>query len=509
MTSLLLPQPKDFWKPEHYTKPNTNFTRGEEVIDFSELFLTATRGFKKNQPLELTDWQQWLINSILEEKENGLLRYRTVLVGLPRKNGKSLLATLLALHALTTSTGGDQIYSAAKDRPQAKIVFDEARLQVLRNPHLLNKIKVYKDVLENKSNGSIYRALSADAQSAQGLGGSLIIADELHAWGSVSGSSRGDEMWSALKEGSGDRPESLLVGITTAGGNQSSLLGKLYQHGKKVASGEIEDDSFGFFWWEAGESDDPFDPETWRKANPNLAEGLMDETDFESSIKMAGSINFTEFQRYRLNQWVQLSGEGFISTYHWELAENKEGTIKLGSEVVCGFDGSLTGDSTAIVIMDLKTGVFKIHRLWEDDGKDPNWVVDRTEVLEEFHKLFSLYDVKLVWADDSYYSQDIYKLSKQYQNRIHRIPQNAYRIKPLAEDFIQDIVSGEITHCGEEPMTRHVLNALAKADGTYMKENKKSRNKIDLLAASVMANGARNFINKKESRNSGSALILK
>lgn len=499
----VLPAPNDKWAPAYWTQPKTAYTRGGDVIDFSELFLKAERGYRKNTPLIFTDWQQWLTNAILEETEQGLLRYRRCLIGLPRKNGKSLLGTSIALEHLVTGGTGVQVYSAARDRAQAKIVFGSARQQVLQNPYLLNELKVYKDVLENKKTGGIYRALSADAMSAQGLAPSLTVGDEIHAWETT----KAQELYAALTEGSADREESMFVGITTAGGNKNSLLGNLYQHGVKVANGDIDDEFFGFFWWEAAQDADPTDEKSWFQANPNLAEGLMNIDDFRSSINMAGSINFAEFQRYRLNQWVKLDGETFISSYHWEQAVTDK-HIPLGAEVVAGFDGSLTGDSTGIVIMDIRTGIFEVYKLWEDTG-DAEWVVDREEVIDAVDKLFNDYNVKMLWADDSYYSQDVYKWSKKYQNRVQKIPQNISRILPLAQQFVQDIVSGEIHHTNEEALTRHVSNALATEAGSYRKDKRGSKNKIDLLVCSVLANGARNYILKKEARNTGSALILR
>jgi len=168
----------------------------------------------------------------------------------------------------------------------------------------------------------------------------------------------------------------------------------------------------------------------------------------------------------------------------------------------------LTGDSTGIVIMDIRTGIFQVYKLWEDTG-DPDWVVDREDVIAAVDKLFTDYNVRMLWADDSYYSQDVYKWSKKYQSRVQKIPQNATRITPLAQQFVQDIVSGVIFHNNEEALTRHVSNALATEAGSYRKDKRGSKNKIDLLVCSVLANGARNYILKKEARNTGSALILR
>jgi phage terminase large subunit-like protein len=419
-----------------------------------------------------------------------LLRYRRAVIGLPRKNGKSLLGTAIALEHLVYGPEGAQVYSAASDRAQAKIVFGEARQQVLNNPTMSGIIKVYRDAMELPSKGSVYRALSADAMRAHGLAPSLVVADELHAWPSSASNTRGDELWEALTQGSADRPESLVVGITTAGGNTDTLLGRLYEHGKRVSTGEIDDPSFGFWWWEAGQEADPTDPDVWRLANPNLAEGLLDQSDFESSIASAGSSGFAGFQRYRLNQWVRLAGEDFVSPHFWAEAK-RDNSVQPGATVVAGFDGSVSGDATGLVIQDVDTGTFKVISVWEPDPNDPEWTVDRADVNAAVQKMFDTYDVKMLWCDPSFYEPDVLEWSKQWRRRVERIPPTNHRIAPMAQQFIADLVAKEIGHDGDARLQRHVLNAVATEAGSFRKEKRGSPRKVDLLACAVLANGAR------------------
>jgi phage terminase large subunit-like protein len=49
------------------------------------------KGFRSGEPLEFTNWQKWLLRSLYERNDvTGRLRYRSALIGLPRKHGKSL-----------------------------------------------------------------------------------------------------------------------------------------------------------------------------------------------------------------------------------------------------------------------------------------------------------------------------------------------------------------------------------------------------------------------------------
>jgi phage terminase large subunit-like protein len=478
------------------------------VADFSELLLKASRGFKAGEPLEFTQWQKWLIDRLLETNpETGLLRFRRATVLLPRKNGKSLLGTALALHHALYGPTGAQVYSAAADRQQAKVVFGEARQQVLNSPTLSRHFKVYRDALEVPSRGAIYRALSADAMRAHGLAPSLVVADELHAWPSSASNTRGDELWEALTQGSADRPESLVVGITTAGGHTDTLLGRLYEHGKRVALGEIEDTQFGFWSWEAPNDADPTDPQVWERSNPNLAEGLMDVGDFEAAIASAGSAGFAGFQRYRLNQWVRLAGEDFVSPHHWT-ESLREAPIPQGATICAGFDGSVSGDATGLVAVDVATGTMSVLAVWEPDHTDPDWTVDRHDVNRAVERMFENFNVVKMWCDPSFYEPDVLEWSKRWKNKVERIPPTNHRIAPMAQQFIADLIAKEIGGDGDPRLTRHVLNAVATEAGSFKKEKKNSPRKIDLLACAVLANGARQATKDRRTSTTRRAVIL-
>lgn len=487
----MLPQPKPEWAPRWFTPSLSDTTRGPDITDFAATMLKASRGFRVGKPLVFTAWQSWLTDRIFETNpETGLLRYRVGLVLEPRKNGKSIKGTTYALEHLVFGPQGAQVYSAAGDRAQARIVFGEARQQVLNNPVLSRIVKVYRDALEIPSKGSVYRALSADAARAHGLGPSLVIADEVHAWPSSAGNTRGDELWEALTTGSADRPESLVLGITTAGPHTDTLLGRLYEHGKRVATGEVEDNQFGFWSWEADAEDDPTQEATWRKANPNLSEGLLDIGDFQAAIASAGSSGFMAFQRYRLNQWVRTSGEDFVSPHHWAEAK-REIAIPLGATICAGFDGSVSGDATGLVAIDIATGTMSVMAVWEPDHSDPEWTVDRADVNAAIEKMFENYNVKMLWADPSFYEPDVLEWSKRWRRRVERIPPTNHRMAPLSQQFVADLVALEIGGDQDSRLERHVLNAVATEAGSFRKEKRSSPRKVDLLACAILANGAR------------------
>jgi phage terminase large subunit-like protein len=233
--------------------------------------------------LHLRDWQKELLNHALARRADGRLKHRVALIGMARKNGKSALAASMGLSALTLGGNGSEIYSCAADRDQARIVFGTAKRMVELDPELSSMFTLYRDVIEYKDKGSVYRALSAEAYTKEGLNPSpIVIFDEVHA-------QPNRELWDVMSLAGGARSDSLLLGITTAGvktqaNGQDSLAYSLYQYGQKLVKGELVDPSFFFAWWEPKNPEaDHRDKQLWIESNPGFAD-IVDAEDFESAV---------------------------------------------------------------------------------------------------------------------------------------------------------------------------------------------------------------------------------
>ncbi|NBW23596.1 MAG: terminase large subunit, partial [Caulobacteraceae bacterium] len=328
---------KQTGSPTWSTAKLYNRSDGKSVVDFAETFMHVSKGVRAGQPLILTDWQVALLDGLYERRDDGLLRYRRSLIGLARKNGKSLLGTVVALVGLIEGEPGAEVYSAAGDRQQARVVFNEAKWQIMQSPALSGVCKVYRDVVEVPSTGAIYRVLSSDAKLQQGLNPSTVVFDELHVQGSNS------DLWDALTLGSGARKDPMIVSITTAGFDLDTVCGRLYNYGKEIVAGTKLDERFGFWWWEAPADCEISDRDAWAIANPNLAEGLLDIEDMEISMMQTAE---TAMRRYRLNQWVRTDGESWLPKGAWELCRSDD-ELDPTVPVFVGIDMALKHDSIA------------------------------------------------------------------------------------------------------------------------------------------------------------------
>src|SRR5689334_24926421 len=97
--------------------------------------LTHTKGKFAGQTFKLRAWQQDIVRRLFTVREDGLRQYRTALLMLPRKNGKSELAAAVALYGLLADGEiGAEVYSAAADKDQAALVFNVAAQMVRNDP---------------------------------------------------------------------------------------------------------------------------------------------------------------------------------------------------------------------------------------------------------------------------------------------------------------------------------------------------------------------------------------
>src|SRR4249919_372445 len=145
--------------------------------------LTHTKGAFAGQTFNLRPWQLRIVKRIFKKRPDGLRQYRTCLLMLPRKNGKTELAAAIALYGLLADgEAGAEVYGAAADRDQAGLVFGVAA-QMIRNDPVLDAecyiVESQKRILHRPS-ASVYRAISAEAYSKHGFNASMVIY-ELHA----------------------------------------------------------------------------------------------------------------------------------------------------------------------------------------------------------------------------------------------------------------------------------------------------------------------------------------
>lgn len=480
------------WPPAWVTPTDLKYgSKGADAVDFINTFVTLTKDSvagNAGEAIQLRPWQEKLLEETLVLDENGLFQKRTAIWSMARKNGKSALITGLGLWFLFNGDEGGEVYSCAAEKEQARITFGDARKIIDREPELASMCNIYRDVIEVPSTGSIWRVLSSEAYSKEGLNASVVIFDEIHAL-------QDRTMWDVMQLSMASRKQPIMLATTTCGvktdsTGQDSTAYQLYQYGQKVSRGEIEDPSFYMAWWEAPLDSDHRKEETWILANPAYGD-LNNKSDFESMVKRTPE---PEFRTKRCNQWVS-SHNAWLPAGIWGTLRSKQ-ELDLDTEIILGVDGSFSGDTTAIVGVTIpktiedKPYVFLV-KAWEKQPTDnAEWRVDTLEV-EETIKLFcqKYRNVKEI-AFDPFRWQRSMAVLQDFGLPIVEFPATARRMIPATQKVYDAVTEAKLTHDGDPLLARHLDNCVLKIDSIgarIVKESRNSNRKIDAAVAFVIA----------------------
>lgn len=266
--------------------------------------------------IEFEPWQCFIDCNIFGwvHKKTGLRRFRTAYIEVPRKNAKSTYSSTVALDmTFLDGEGGAEGYSAATTRDQAAIVAKDARLMAKKSPDFLQEfgVDVLAQAIVQEETGSVFRPLSAEANSLDGLNVHCGIIDELHAH-------KTREVFDVIETATGSRTQSLLLLITTAGSNRAGICYEQRTYLTKILDGVVEDDTYFGIIYTIDDKDDWTDPTVWAKANPNFGVSVLPEDIARLCTKaqqMPSAQN--NFLTKRLNVWVN-ADSAWMDMRAWE-----------------------------------------------------------------------------------------------------------------------------------------------------------------------------------------------
>ncbi len=320
----------------------------EHAIQFFG-FLKHSKGEWAGQPFQLSPWQQFILWCLFGWKRtDGLRRYRTAYIEVPRKNGKTTLIAGIGLYLLVADgEPGAEIYSAATKRDQAKLSWSEAVRMRSSSPSLSKMIQHWRasDTLSIEATASKFQPLGADSDTMDGLNIHGALIDELHAH-------KTRNVVDVLDTATGARRQPLIVEITTAGTDRESVCYEHYEYSRQVLAGTIEDDRWFAFIAELDEGEDWQDEQGWARANPNL--GISVKVD-DLRNKCARALRLpaaqNAFRRLHLDQWTQQT-DRWIDLSLWDENAGDVSEADLAGRVCYGgLDLSAVSDLTAWVMV--------------------------------------------------------------------------------------------------------------------------------------------------------------
>lgn len=238
----------------------------KKVLMFGR-FCRHVKGRWAGKPIEFEPWQvEHFIAPVFGWKHrDGRRIRRTAYCEVPKKQGKSTMASVLGLYlAGPDGEPGSEVYSAAVAKDQARIVFEPARLMVERSPALSKRYRRFANTIVYRGGEGFFRVVSADARVQDGLNVHGAIIDEVHRHPTR-------DLIDILEYGTAAREQPLVLMLTTAGEEgDTTIYAEKHDYAVKVATKLVRDPTFHGVIYAAEPNDDWRDESTWQKANPGL-----------------------------------------------------------------------------------------------------------------------------------------------------------------------------------------------------------------------------------------------
>ena len=483
----------------------------DHVCNFFEIFLRHSVGEWTGKPFELQAWQrEWLSPVFGWKLPTGYRRFRESYCEIAKKNGKSALASGLALYGLLEEEGA-QVRCGALNSEQAHVVFDECARMVRASPDLADLLDVWesKNSIVYPEANSKLKAMSADADSKDGGNLNLAILDEVHHY-------KNTKIYDMMKYAGRARKQPLLLSITTAGYDKNSLCWSLHKRATDILEGKDDDIRFFPVIFAADkDKDDLDDPATWRKANPSLGV-IFSEADFAADFaeakKIPGRIN--NFLRLSLNIWTE-SMTRWLDVEQWDAAREDIDPEALEQKtcfaaIDCSTVKDLTSIALAFVVADTvrivnhffmpadtarerseRDGVPYLE--WIEQGwmiETPGNATDFKAIREKLELLARDHEILMVGLDPwnaAQLGQDLDEAGFE----VIEVRQGYKTLSPPSKELERRLLAGTVKHDGNPVMRWCVQNAATENDaaGNIKPSKAASTERIDGVVAAVMALG--------------------
>lgn len=206
----------------------------------------------------------------------------------------------------------------------------------------------------------------------------------------------------------------------------------------------------------------------------------------------------TQAERFFGNRLVQGLGS-YLTEVGWD-AGTEEIAVPKGAEICIGFDGSRSGDWTA-----MRAETRDGHRFTPTYGEDsrptywrpeewPDGRIPRGEVDAAMDWLHTHYRVRLAFCDPRHFETQIDQWAAKYGGDVvMEYPTNSIgRMFPALLRYREDLAEGLTTHDATETVKLHALAArkISKPGDKFLLGKPSDNQKIDLLMADILAHEA-------------------
>lgn len=246
--------------------------RANHILEFAENYCRLSKGAGAGKLVQLELWEKALLAAVFGFIDiNGNRMCREALLIVAKKNGKSLLASIVGLYLqIGDAEPGPEVYAVATKKDQAKIIWNEAKRMVRKSPVLLRRIKpLVAELSSELYNDGTFKPLASDSDTLDGLNVHGALMDEIHQW------KNGRALYDIIADGVSVRNQPLIFITSTAGTVREDIYDQKYDEAERVINGLFDEDGykdihFFPFIYELDVRKEWVNPDCWIKANPGL-----------------------------------------------------------------------------------------------------------------------------------------------------------------------------------------------------------------------------------------------
>lgn len=245
--------------------------RANHILEFAENYCRHSKGKFGGKPVQLELWEKAHLATVFGFVDiEGNRKYRESLLIVGKKNGKSLLASVVGLYMLTADGEmGPEVYAVATKKDQSKIIWLESKRMVRKSPSLSKRVRSLVAELNTDFNDGVFKPLASDSDTLDGLNIHCVLMDEIHQW------KQGKALYDIMADGVSAREQPLVYITSTAGTIREDIYDQKYEEAEMVINGYedpdgYKDEHFIAFIYELDNRKEWTDETCWEKANPGL-----------------------------------------------------------------------------------------------------------------------------------------------------------------------------------------------------------------------------------------------
>ncbi len=246
-------------------------SRANHILEFAENYCRHSKGKFGGQPVRLELWEKAhlaVVFGFIDIEGNRKYRESVLIVG--KKNGKSLLASIVGLYMqVGDGEPGPEIYAVATKKDQSKIIWLESKRMIKKSPALRKRIRPLVAEIDSDFNDGVFKPLASDSDTLDGLNIHCVLMDEIHQW------KNGKALYDIMADGVSAREQPLVYITSTAGTVREDIYDQKYDEAERVINGYDDvngyhDEHFIAFIYELDDRKEWINESCWKKANPGL-----------------------------------------------------------------------------------------------------------------------------------------------------------------------------------------------------------------------------------------------